>query len=103
MPAASDPGVPGPAVLDVPVLAEVVELFDDFDPAKEFDALVAQLGFDPQARRGAVTDFIDAHYAGWHWPTFNVADIGIVCGVVVLLAGSFRPERKTTASVGTDA
>ncbi|MBP0495793.1 signal peptidase II [Roseomonas indoligenes] len=54
-------------------------------------------------RRGAVTDFIDAHYAGWHWPTFNVADIGIVCGVVLLLAGSFRPERKAAATTGADA
>jgi len=40
-------------------------------------------------RRGAVTDFIDAHYAGWHWLTFNVADIGIVCSVALLLASSF--------------
>jgi len=54
-------------------------------------------------RRGAVTDFIDAHYAGWHWPTFNVADIGIVCGVALLLASSSRPERRPTAPSGADA
>ncbi|MDT8350912.1 Lipoprotein signal peptidase (plasmid) [Roseomonas mucosa] len=39
-------------------------------------------------RQGAVTDFLDAHLGGWHWPTFNVADIAIVAGVgLVLLAG----------------
>lgn len=44
-------------------------------------------------RIGAVTDFIDAHYGGWHWPTFNMADVAIVCGVALLVLTSFRtPE-----------
>lgn len=34
---------------------------------------------------GYVVDFIDVHYAGWHWPAFNVADSAISCGVAVLL------------------
>jgi signal peptidase II len=34
---------------------------------------------------GYVVDFIDVHYAGWHWPAFNVADSAISCGVVLLL------------------
>ncbi|MHB0670486.1 signal peptidase II [Roseomonas mucosa] len=42
-------------------------------------------------RQGKVTDFIDAHYGGWHWPTFNMADVAIVCGVAVLIVGSMRP------------
>ncbi|MFC7693944.1 signal peptidase II [Paeniroseomonas aquatica] len=42
-------------------------------------------------RRGAVTDFLDAHYGGWHWPTFNVADIGIVCGGSLLLISADGP------------
>jgi signal peptidase II len=33
----------------------------------------------------SVTDFIDVHYRGWHWPAFNVADSAITCGVVLLL------------------
>lgn len=41
-------------------------------------------------RIGAVTDFIDAHYGGWHWPTFNLADVAIVCGVALLVVTSFR-------------
>lgn len=39
-------------------------------------------------RIGAVVDFIDAHYAGWHWPTFNMADVAIVCGVGLLLVAT---------------
>ncbi|MCR6634980.1 signal peptidase II [Devosia sp.] len=34
---------------------------------------------------GAVTDFIDLHAGGWHFPTFNLADVGITAGVVMLL------------------
>jgi len=46
-----------------------------------------------RVRQGAVTDFIDLHYAGWHWPTFNLADVGIVGGTAVLItAGFLRPR-----------
>lgn len=45
-------------------------------------------------RQGAVTDFIDAHYAAWHWPTFNMADVAIVCGVATLLLAEVRLSRK---------
>jgi signal peptidase II len=37
-----------------------------------------------RARFGAVVDFIDAHWRGWHWPAFNVADSSISIGVVLL-------------------
>jgi signal peptidase II len=36
-------------------------------------------------RFGAVTDFIDLHWGDAHWPTFNLADAAIVCGVGLLL------------------
>lgn len=39
-------------------------------------------------RQGAVTDFIDLHWRGWHWPTFNGADIAITLGVVAILIAS---------------
>lgn len=39
---------------------------------------------------GYVVDFIDVHYAGWHWPAFNVADSAITCGVVLLLLQATR-------------
>ena len=37
-----------------------------------------------RARFGAVIDFVDVHYRGWHWPAFNVADSAITVGVTVL-------------------
>lgn len=36
-------------------------------------------------RQGAVTDFLDFHWADWHWPAFNGADIFIVVGAACLL------------------
>jgi signal peptidase II len=33
-----------------------------------------------RVRYRAVVDFLDFHYAGWHWPAFNVADIAICIG-----------------------
>lgn len=42
---------------------------------------------------GAVTDFLDFHLSGYHWPAFNVADSSITVGMVVLIAYSlFAPE-----------
>jgi len=39
-----------------------------------------------RARFGAVVDFVDAHYRGYHWPAFNVADSAITVGVCLLAA-----------------
>jgi signal peptidase II len=41
---------------------------------------------------GAVVDFLDAHYAGWHWPTFNVADVAIVLGVLLIFLVGLRAQ-----------
>jgi signal peptidase II len=35
-------------------------------------------------RFGAVVDFVDLHFRGYHWPAFNVADSAISIGVVLL-------------------
>ncbi len=45
-------------------------------------------------RHGAVFDFLDFHFKGQHWPAFNVADIAISCGVVVLLFLNFCRTEK---------
>jgi signal peptidase II len=37
-----------------------------------------------RARFGAVVDFVDVHWQGWHWPAFNVADSAITVGVALL-------------------
>ncbi len=39
---------------------------------------------------GAVTDFLDLRAAGWHFPTFNLADVAITTGVGILLLGALK-------------
>lgn len=36
-------------------------------------------------RLGSVTDFLDFHLFGHHWPAFNIADSAICIGVVILV------------------
>jgi signal peptidase II len=43
-----------------------------------------------RVRDGAVTDFIDLPL----WPTFNLADVAIVAGVILLLFDVERSERR---------
>jgi len=38
-----------------------------------------------RVRFGYVIDFIDLHWRSHHWPTFNVADIGITIGAALLV------------------
>jgi signal peptidase II len=45
-----------------------------------------------RARWGAVVDFIDVHWRGYHWPAFNVADSAITVGVVVLALRLLRKD-----------
>lgn len=50
-----------------------------------------------RARFGAVVDFIDVHYRGWHWPAFNAADSAITVGVALLAARLLtQPSPKPT-------
>jgi signal peptidase II len=39
---------------------------------------------------GAVVDFIDLHYANWHWPAFNLADSAICIGAALIILGELR-------------
>ncbi len=41
---------------------------------------------------GHVIDFLDFHYAGWHFWAFNVADSAISVGAALLIVDSFRPR-----------
>ncbi len=41
-------------------------------------------------RYGHVIDFIDLHFGSYIYPTFNIADSGIVIGVILYLWHSFR-------------
>ncbi len=51
-------------------------------------------------RIGAVIDFLDLHAAGWHWPTFNTADIAIVTGAVLLMLGGLIDRRPVEEDAG---
>ena len=43
---------------------------------------------------GAVVDFIDVHYQGWHWPAFNIADSAITLGVILLIFDEIKRVNK---------
>ena len=47
-------------------------------------------------RFGAVVDFLDLHWADWHWPAFNVADAAITLGVVLLLLDALKSTPDKT-------
>ncbi|TFZ04601.1 lipoprotein signal peptidase [Ramlibacter rhizophilus] len=51
---------------------------------------------------GAVTDFLDFHWAGWHWPAFNVADVAICLGAACLVASSFKPSGAQPSASGAE-
>ena len=40
---------------------------------------------------GHVIDFIDLHYAGYHWPVFNLADSAITVGALLLILAHLLP------------
>ncbi len=42
---------------------------------------------------GHVIDFIDLHLGVYHWPVFNVADIAITLGAVLLILDLSRKEQ----------
>ena len=43
-----------------------------------------------RVRFGSVTDFIDFHVGNWHWYMFNIADVGICIGAIMLIIGTLR-------------
>jgi signal peptidase II len=47
---------------------------------------------------GAVVDFLDFHAYGYHWPAFNVADMGISCGAILLVWDALRGKAQTPAA-----
>ena len=43
---------------------------------------------------GHVIDFIQVHYAGWYFPSFNVADSAITVGATLLILDELRRVRR---------
>jgi signal peptidase II len=46
-----------------------------------------------RVRQGTVTDFLDFHALGWHWPAFNLADAVVFCSVATLLLHGWTSDR----------
>ena len=44
--------------------------------------------------RGFVVDYLDFYWRGWHWPAFNLADISITAGAVLMILSSFRSSKR---------
>jgi signal peptidase II len=49
-----------------------------------------------RAISGHVTDFLLVYFRDWQWPTFNVADSGIVIGSGFLLLDVFKGKRQAS-------
>lgn len=41
-----------------------------------------------------VIDFLDLHWKGYHWPTFNLADSAITIGTLILMLNILLSKRK---------
>jgi signal peptidase II len=64
------------------------------EPVQILPVLSLTLGFNPGVA-------FDLHWQGWHWPAFNVADILICAGVVLIAVASLfgAPSKTETRSV----
>ena len=49
-------------------------------------------------RQGAVSDFLDFCWKDWHWPTFNMADVAIFIGAMLILSNAIPLRRKTATT-----
>jgi signal peptidase II len=47
---------------------------------------------------GYVIDFIDVYVNEWHWPAFNVADMAITIGAILMLLEAFFEQRQEPQS-----
>jgi signal peptidase II len=44
---------------------------------------------------GHVVDFLDFHWAGWHFPAFNLADSAITVGAACLILDELMRVRRS--------
>ena len=47
--------------------------------------------FIDRAQNGTVTDFLHVHRGWFDWPAFNVADIAVTCGGILVLLTARKP------------
>ncbi len=86
------------SIMAVGLLAVLLWRIDRLDP-KAGVALTLILGgalgnvYD-RVTAGLVTDFLDFYYNGYHWYTFNLADVAISVGALLLVQGMLFPQRR---------
>lgn len=51
-----------------------------------------------RVQNGAVTDFLDFHWGGWHFWTFNMGDVAVTLGVCCILLETIFPQRPRSHS-----
>ncbi|MDA9557509.1 signal peptidase II [Vibrio sp.] len=44
---------------------------------------------------GYVIDFLDVHLGFYDWPVFNIADVAICIGAIMIVLESFKPQHNT--------
>jgi len=50
--------------------------------------------------QGQVLDFLDFHFASYHWPAFNLADSAVCVGALMLVSKSmFNSEKNVTIKI----
>lgn len=47
---------------------------------------------------GYVIDFVDVYAGNWHWPAFNVADMAITVGAILMLLEAFFEREPVSES-----
>ena len=53
--------------------------------------------------RAAVVDWLDLYWGDMHWPAFNLADVGITLGAVLLIGGSLKSPPQAAPSRAADS
>lgn len=53
-----------------------------------------------RATRGYVIDFLDFHWAGWHFPAFNLADSAITVGAGLMILDALLEWRRSRKTAG---
>jgi signal peptidase II len=53
--------------------------------------------FIDRAHNGTVTDFLHVHRGTFDWPAFNVADVAVTCGALLLFLGMSKEARHRSS------
>ena len=82
------------------IVITIITFFIIFDKETEYIAFSFVLGgalgnlYD-RLLLGYVIDFIEIHYGNFFWPIFNIADISISIGIILLLYSLLIKKNKT--------